>query len=214
MRPTKRLPVVTISLAALILLCSSLSLSGMIPNAPLFYLDAGLFQGTSPWGPLTYWLFVDKAPSLILALLPLFLFGPSVEAAASRKLLSLSFFGGLLFAALVFAVGFAPLGAVKAANGALCGGVSLAGAALTLSLFGRVPYPETGQLPLWALSLLFLAGVAWTSAFVSEGVIANVAFRTSGFLVGVFMVAPSAYSSYQRERAAQSLRDPLQNDER
>jgi hypothetical protein len=159
----------------------------------VFYLDSGLFQGTSPWGPFTYWLFVDKAPSLILALLPLFLFGPSIEVVLGRWLL-LIFFGGLLLAALVFALGFSSLGAVKAANGALCGGVSLAGAALVLSLSGRVSQPTTGQLPLWALSLLFLVGVGWTSAFVSEGVIANVVFRTSGFLMGVLVVLPLLFS--------------------
>jgi membrane associated rhomboid family serine protease len=202
LRPTKRFPVITISLAALILLFSSLALSGVFNNPSMFYLDSGLFQGTSPWGPLTYWLFVDKAPSLILALLPLFLFGPSVEVATSRKLTALLFFAGLLVAALVFALGFAPLGTVKAANGALCGGVTLAGSALVLSLSGQVPHPNTGQLPLWTLSLLFLVCVCFSSSFVPEGVAANMAFRASGFLVGIFLVIPSAYSHYQQTRTS------------
>jgi membrane associated rhomboid family serine protease len=190
---TKRFPLFTVVLASLIVLFSSLSLGKILPNATMFYLDSGLFQGTSPWAPLSYWLFVDKAPSLILALLPLFLFGPSVESLLSRKRLALIFFGGVILAAIVFAISFSSLGPVKAANGALCGGVSLAGAAFVLSISGRVPHSDATQLPLWVLSLLFLGGVIWTSSLVSEAMIENILFRASGFLVGVFIVSVSIF---------------------
>jgi membrane associated rhomboid family serine protease len=181
-----RAPLLTILLACLIVLVSSLSLNQIFDGRTL-YLSSRILQGDSLWSPLTYWMVVDQTPSLILALLPLFLFGTSVEKLAGRTRLLLLFFAGVIFAALVFALGFQDkVGQVLAANGALCGGAALCGAAFIFSLTGRIE-SQSSQLPMWLLCLLFMAGIVWTSLFVQEAIYENVAFRSIGFLVGAVL---------------------------
>lgn len=182
----KNLPKATIALIVLISLGSLLSLTGAAPNLQLLYLDASLLESGAFWSPFTYWLLVDKPASLVLIFLPLFLFAiPLERLLGARRLLAL-FFGGTLLSALVFLLAFSGAGPVKAAGGALFGGVSLAGAALSLSFLGKLSSQQQGGLPPWALSLLFLGGVAWTSfTQYPESAGAALAYRLSGVICGI-----------------------------
>src|SRR5262245_41112651 len=134
----KNLPKATIALIVLISLGSFLSLSGVLPELKVLYLDASLLQSGAFWSPFTYWLLVDKPASLVLIFLPFFLFSISLERLLGATKLLLLFFSGVLVAAIVFWLAFSGAGPVKAAGGALCGAVSLAGAALSLSFLGKL----------------------------------------------------------------------------
>lgn len=183
-----RLPHVTLALGALLLCCSLLSLFQVLSPETILLLSLRaerVAAGEAWYGLLSFWLFVTKPFSLLLVLLPLFLFGPLLEKHLGGWRALALFLAGVGVGGVVFVLTFASSGGVV--TGALPGGVALAGAALVLSFLGRAPTPP-GALPTWALGLAFLGGVAWVSYLnTPEAPLRAVAFGISPAPAGMLL---------------------------